>query len=73
MPSFGGLLVGSVTFDSLPGSSLVQEVYFNLTDDLIALEGVELVTVMLNVSGIPRVSLGQPETTTLNILDNDGT
>lgn len=65
-------MVGSVPFSSLPGARLIQEVYFNLTDDLTALEGVELVTLALNISGAAMTSLGQPATTVLNILDDDG-
>ncbi len=60
-------------FPSGPGTNLSQEVYFNLTDDLIALENVELVTVTLNIVTGTGVSLGEPHTTTLNIQDNDGT
>ena len=65
-------MVGSVTFSSAPGASLVEQVYFNLTDDLIALEDVELVTVALDVSGAPGTSLGEIPTTVINIMDNDG-
>ena len=50
----------------------MQQVYFNLTDDEIALESIELVMVALNVSGAERTSIGDRGTTVLNILDNDG-
>lgn len=72
-PSFGGLLVGTVSFASNPGASLVQSVFFNLTDDAIALEDVELVTVSLNITGVPRTRIGDPGVTVINILDDDGT
>lgn len=72
IPSFGGLVIGSVIFLSEPGSSLVQEVSYNLTDDLVALEAVEVVTVSLDVSRAARISLGEPATTILNIEDDDG-
>lgn len=71
-PSFGGLVVGSATFSSAPEASLVVQVYFNLTDDSIALEDTELVVVALDVSGARRTSLGEPPTTVINILDDDG-
>jgi hypothetical protein len=71
-PSFGGLQVGTVSFSSAPGARLVQNVSFNLIDDLIALEGVELVTVSLNITGVPRTRIGEPGTTVINILDDDG-
>ena len=71
--SFGGLLVGTVSFASTPGASLVQSVLFNLTDDTIALEDVELVTVSLDITGVPRIRIGDPGVTEINILDDDGT
>lgn len=71
-PSFGGLVLGSVTFSSSPGASLVEQVYFNLTDDLIALEDTELVVVALDVSGAPGTSLGETPNTLINIQDDDG-
>lgn len=70
--SFGGFVTDTVTFSSTPGASLIQRVYFNLTDDEVALESVELVMVALNVSGAERTSIGDRGTTVLNILDNDG-
>lgn len=64
--------MGVATFSSAPGSSLVQQVYFNLTDDQIALEAIELVMVTLNITGVPGTSLGEISSTAINILDDDG-
>ena len=50
----------------------MQDVYFNLTDDQTALEGIEVVTMMLNISETTGIRVGIPSTTLLNILDNDG-
>ena len=65
-------MVGTVTFFSSPEAGVTQEVYFDLGDDLTALEGIEMVTLALNVSGAERISLGDLPSTLLNILDNDG-
>ena len=72
VPSFDELAMDSVTFSSAGGASLIQDVYFNLTDDLIALEALEIVSFSLDISGAARTSVGQIGSTRLNILDDDG-
>ena len=71
IPSFSGLLISRVTFPTISGS-LIEEVYFNITDDKFALEDIEQVTVTLSVPNAMEVDVGEPESTVLNIIDNDG-
>ena len=72
MASFDGLITSTVAFSSAPGSSLEQDVFFSLSDDLVALEEVEVVVLSLNISGAVMTRLGDPPTTLIHILDNDG-
>ena len=70
--SFVDLITESVTFSSEEGSSLTQNVYFNLMDDFTALESIEIAIFLLDLSGASRTRVGQNNQAVLNILDDDG-
>ena len=63
-----------VTFQAGPSAPNSQFVEFTLTDDEIGLEAVEMYTASLMFPNgpVPFVSIVQPNTTVINVLDDDG-
>lgn len=62
-----------IEFQGGPNAPNIIRVYFNLTDDEVALEAVETYEVTLDVlSSQDIVQIGTPEQTTVEVLDPDG-
>ena len=64
----------TVTFEAGPGAPDNITVYFNITDDNVALEAVEMFEVELSLpqQNPSVVQLGDISVTTVTILDDDG-
>ena len=69
VPSFGGLVSSNITFSNMVS---LLDVDYIVNDDRFSLEGIEVIMFTLDISGALRVRLGEPSTTVLNILDDDG-
>ena len=74
--SLTGLQAGLGTIDQVltfaPNEAEIC-VDFPIEDDLIALEGIETLTFTLSLVDIlPNVTLGDPDTTSVGIMDDDG-
>ena len=74
--SFTGLQAGLGTIDRVltfaPNEAEIC-VDFPIEDDQIALEGIETLTFTLSLVDIlPNVTLGDPDTTNVGIMDDDG-
>ena len=67
-----GDLMNEIVVEIQEGSSSAF-ITFNITDDLVALEDPEPYILDLQLITInPLISIGSPETTTVEILDDDG-
>lgn len=67
------ILVADVTFDAGPAAPNVRDVFFDLTDDLVALEATESFVATLEILGTPssRIEIRDFPTTTISVLDDD--